>query len=87
MKASKIIARIIASPFVFLITEIALTRFAIVRTILFLRYGGEFVNREKGDDVTMKMLYDELKKANDNKQVAALDRLYELAKRDADSEI
>lgn len=63
----KLFLRIIALPFVLPLIWISYTYHAFKRAYLFLLYGGEFTSYEKSDMVTIKDIYEELKKQNNNK--------------------
>lgn len=55
---------IIAYPFVLALCLITFNYYAIKRSILFLRYGGEFIPYEKDDKITIKKIYDVLKETH-----------------------
>ena len=57
----KLVLRLVSVPIVFLLVFIAHTFHAFKRTWLFIKYGGEFANYERNDDVTMQDIYKELK--------------------------
>ncbi len=62
-KLLKKVLRILASPFVLMIYLIIFTWISIKSTILFLRYGGEFIAYTKGDEKTIHSIYDKLRTA------------------------
>ena len=64
MKTIKILFRILVTPFVACIILISHLWYAIHRIYLFIRYGGEFIGYEPNDKVTIKDLYIQLQKNN-----------------------
>lgn len=57
MKTIKIILRIIVSPFILGILLVTYNYTVFKRVILFLRYGGEWINYNKDDNKTIQDLY------------------------------
>jgi len=60
-KARNLLLRILASPFIFFLVLIKVLWFSLERTIMFLIYGGEFINYDKHDKTMIKDIYDLLK--------------------------
>lgn len=63
-KIKNIALRIIAYPFILGLILIKYNFHAIINSICFLFYGGEWVTYAKDDKVTMQDIYNELKKSN-----------------------
>jgi hypothetical protein len=61
MNTKKIILRILVSPVILLMLMITYLFYSIMRWLSFMRYGGEFINYEKDDHITIKMIYRSLK--------------------------
>ena len=55
------IIRIIISPFLLCIFLITYIIFAVKRFILFIKYGGEWINYEPDEKITIEMIYEQLK--------------------------
>jgi len=61
MTTTRIIIRILVSPIILALLIVTYVFYSILRWIAFLRYGGEWVNYEKGDHKTIEMIYKSLK--------------------------
>lgn len=61
-KAFKILIRLIVAPLIFCIIFIAYLYHAIMQTISFVGYGGEWITYRKEEPHTIKQIFDELKK-------------------------
>jgi len=62
MKTVKLIARIVLSPLIFVIVFVFTFIVAVRNLILFVRYGGEFINYNKDDSKHIYDIYELLKK-------------------------
>ena len=63
----KLILRIISLPLVFCLFLVLHNLHVIRKTILFFRYGGEFIHYDKDDSVTIKNLYTEMIKRDESR--------------------
>ena len=61
MNKHKIILRLLVSPIILLLLIITYLFSAIKRWVLFLRWGGEWINYDKNDRATIDDIYQELK--------------------------
>jgi len=59
-KIRNLILRILVLPFILGILLITYNFYAIRRAYLFLIYGGEWINYDDKDKITIKMIYDKL---------------------------
>ena len=64
MKKINLILRIIAYPFILGLILVKYNAHAIINSIFFVRYGGEWITYAKEDKTTMQDIYLELKKFN-----------------------
>lgn len=61
MKKTGVLLRIIASPFVLGLILIAYILGAFKRWVQFLKYGGEWINYDKDETVTIQKIYEEIR--------------------------
>jgi hypothetical protein len=67
MEKIKILLRFMAFPFVLGLILISYNYAAIKRAFYFLKYGGEFINYEKNEQIRIHDIYLELKKKKDKR--------------------
>lgn len=67
MKTIKLILRIISYPFILGLILLTYNAHAIINSIYFLLYGGEWITYYKQDKITIQDIYLELKKSNKQK--------------------
>lgn len=61
MKTTKIIIRLLISPFLLGIFIVTYFLFSIKRLYHFVKYGGEWINYDKNEKITIQMIYEELR--------------------------
>lgn len=66
MKTKNLILRIIVSPFILGLMLIKYNYACIERLFYFLKYGGEWINYDKEENLTIKKVYEVLKKNNES---------------------
>lgn len=65
MKKIKILMRIMSYPFILGLILLSYNAHAILNSIYFLRYGGEWITYSKGDtQTTIKDIFEQIKKQN-----------------------
>lgn len=57
----KYFLRLLISPAVFILIFVYTCYYTICRTMHFIRFGGEFINYDKDEKVTIQMIYEQLK--------------------------
>ena len=60
-----IILRLISYPFLLALIIIKYNAYALIHSILFLCYGGEWITYAEKDKITIQDIFDELKKQRD----------------------